>query len=164
MTWVTELVENDVKIVIINITYGQEGCVKWIMEIIIFCGILSTWRKGQIAPLVAHRVKIYLQHGRPGVNPCVRKIPWRREWLPFLVFLPGESHGQRSLVVCSPWSCKELDTAEQLTRTWPIAQCLFNIFIYFWLSWAFVAVCGLSLVVVPRLLIAVTSLFAEHGL
>ena len=35
-----------------------------------------------------------------GVSPCVRKIPWRREWQPSLVFLPGEFHGQRSLA-CS---------------------------------------------------------------
>ena len=28
------------------------------------------------------------------------------------IFLPGESHGQRSLVGYSPWSCKELDTTE----------------------------------------------------
>ena len=28
----------------------------------------------------------------------VGKIPWRREWIPTLVFLPGESYGQRSLV------------------------------------------------------------------
>ena len=31
------------------------------------------------------------------------KIPWRRAWLPTLVFLPGESYGQRSLMGCSPW-------------------------------------------------------------
>ena len=35
---------------------------------------------------------------RAGFNPWVRKIPWRREWLPTPIFLPGESHGQRSLV------------------------------------------------------------------
>ena len=33
-----------------------------------------------------------------GPSPWVRKIPWRREWQPAPVFLPGESHGQRSLV------------------------------------------------------------------
>ena len=38
-----------------------------------------------------------------------RKIPWRREWLPTPVFLPGKSHGQRSLVGYSPWGHKELD-------------------------------------------------------
>ena len=32
----------------------------------------------------------------------VRKIPWRRAWLPIPVFLPGESYGQRSLAGYSP--------------------------------------------------------------
>ena len=50
-------------------------------------------------------------------DPWVRKIPWRREWLPTPVFLPGEFHGQRSLVGYSPWGCKELDMTEQLTFT-----------------------------------------------
>ena len=45
----------------------------------------------------------------------VGKIPWRREWLPTPVFLPEESHGQRSLVGCSPWGCKESDMTERLT-------------------------------------------------
>ena len=49
---------------------------------------------------------------RPGFNPWVRKIPWRRTWQPTPVFWPGKSHGQRSLVGYSPWGCKELDTAE----------------------------------------------------
>ena len=40
----------------------------------------------------------------------VAKIPWRREWLPTPVFLPGEFHGQRRLVGLSPWGGKELDT------------------------------------------------------
>ena len=35
--------------------------------------------------------------------PWVRKIPWRREWQPTPVFLPGKSHGQRSLAGHSPW-------------------------------------------------------------
>ena len=40
--------------------------------------------------------------------------PLRREWLPTPVFfLPGEFHGQRSLVGYSPWGCKELDTTER---------------------------------------------------
>ena len=37
-----------------------------------------------------------------GFNPWVRKIPWRRTWQPIPVFLPGESHGQRSLEGYSP--------------------------------------------------------------
>ena len=47
-------------------------------------------------------------------DPCVRKIPWRREWQPTSVFLPGESHGQRSLVGYSPWGRRESDTTERL--------------------------------------------------
>ena len=42
---------------------------------------------------------------------------WRREWQSTPVFLPGESHGQRSLGGYGPWGCKELDTTEQLTHT-----------------------------------------------
>ena len=45
-------------------------------------------------------------------EPWVRKIPWRRAWPPIPVFLPGESHGQRSLAGYSPWSCKVWDTTE----------------------------------------------------
>ena len=42
--------------------------------------------------------------GDPGLIPG--KIPWRRKWQPTPVFLPGESHGQRSLAGYSPWGCK----------------------------------------------------------
>ena len=44
-------------------------------------------------------------------------IPWRRKWQPTPVFLPGESHGGRSLVGYSPWGCKESDTTELLHFT-----------------------------------------------
>ena len=37
---------------------------------------------------------------------------WRRKWQPTPVFLPGESHGRRSPVGCSPWGCTESDTTE----------------------------------------------------
>ena len=42
------------------------------------------------------------------------KIPWRRKWQPTLVFLPGESYGQRSLVGYSPQGHKESDMTKQL--------------------------------------------------
>ena len=58
---------------------------------------------------------ICLQCRKPGFGPWVRKIPWRREWQPSPVFLPGESHGQRNLVGHRPWSHKELDPTELLT-------------------------------------------------
>jgi len=42
----------------------------------------------------------------------VWKIPWRRAWQFTLVFLPGESHGQRSLGGYGPWDHKEWDLSE----------------------------------------------------
>ena len=52
-----------------------------------------------------------------GFDPWVRKIPWRRAWQPTPVFLPGESHGQRSLVGYSPWGHKESDRTETAEHT-----------------------------------------------
>ena len=43
-------------------------------------------------PTCQHR-----RHKRCGFHPWVGKIPWRRAWQPTSVFLPGESHGRRSL-------------------------------------------------------------------
>ena len=56
-----------------------------------------------------------LQCRRLRFNPWVRKIPWRRKWQPTSPFLPGESHGQRSLRGYSPWGHKESDTTQWLT-------------------------------------------------
>ena len=42
------------------------------------------------------------QRRRRGFDPWVRKIPWRRAWKATPVFLPGESHGWRTLVGYSP--------------------------------------------------------------
>ena len=57
-----------------------------------------------------------LQCRGPGFDPWVRKILWRREWQPTPIFLPGGSHGQRILVVYSPWGHKRSDTPEWLTH------------------------------------------------
>ena len=43
----------------------------------------------------------------------MEQIPWRRAWQPTPVFLPGQSHRQKSLVGYSPWGHKESDTTEQ---------------------------------------------------
>ena len=43
---------------------------------------------------------------RQGFDPWVGKISWRRKQQPTPVFLPGKSHGQRSLTACSPWGQK----------------------------------------------------------
>ena len=47
-------------------------------------------------------------------KPWVRKIFWRRAWQPTAVFLLGESYGQRSLAVHSPWGRKESDITSNL--------------------------------------------------
>ena len=47
----------------------------------------------------------------PG-SGSTRKIPWRKEWLPIPVFLPGKSHGQRSLADYSPRSHKGSDKTQ----------------------------------------------------
>ena len=63
---------------------------------------------------------------RSGFNSWVGKILRRRNWQPTPVFLPGEFHGQRSLVGRLPWGPKESDTSEQL-RThvqWGFEQAL----------------------------------------
>ena len=51
---------------------------------------------------------------KTGFDSWVRNILWRSEWQPTPVFLPGESHAQRSVAGYSPWGHKESDTVEQL--------------------------------------------------
>ena len=69
------------------------------------------------------------QCARPGFNPWVGKITWRRERLPTPIFLPREFHGQRSLADYSPRGLKESDTTEQLL--------LFQSWFCWVLSWAY---------------------------
>ena len=54
----------------------------------------------------------FRRHKGHEFDPWVRKIPWRRAWQATAVFLPGESHGQRSLAGYGPQGHKELDTTE----------------------------------------------------
>jgi len=51
------------------------------------------------------------------LDPWVTKIPWRRKWLATPVFLPGKSHGQKSLVGYSPQGHKESDATEHQEKT-----------------------------------------------
>ena len=56
---------------------------------------------------------------RQDFDPWLRNILWRRKWPPIPVFLPGKSHGQRSLAGYSPWGGEESDATEQLsTAVW----------------------------------------------
>ena len=80
--------------------------------------LLAQW-----ASLVTQMVKNPgdLQCKRPGLDPWVGKIPWRRERLPTLVFLPGESSWKRSLAGYSLWGREESDTTERLSTA--LVQC-----------------------------------------
>ena len=49
------------------------------------------------------------------IQSWVGRIHERRAWQPTLAFMPGESHEQRSIVVCGPWGYKESNTIEE---TW----------------------------------------------
>ena len=61
-------------------------------------GFLVWW-----ASLVGLRwSRICLWCGRTGFDPWVGKVPWKKEWQPTPVFLPGDPHGQRSLAGYSP--------------------------------------------------------------
>ena len=62
---------------------------------------------------------VCLQGERPGFDPWVGKIPWRRKCQPTPVLFPGKSSGRRSLVGYSRWSCKESDMTEQLHFHFP---------------------------------------------
>ena len=87
-------------------------------------------------PLWLSWKRIHLQCGRPGFDPWIGKIPWRRERLPTPVFWPGEFHGLHR-----PWGRKEPDTTEGLALCTlihcTIKEILFHIFIgqFFLLYW-----------------------------
>ena len=64
--------------------------------------------------------------GGPKFDPWAWKVPWRRKWQSTPVFLPGEFHGQRSLVGYSPRGRKESDTTERLTLS-PFRQSILEL-------------------------------------
>ena len=63
----------------------------------------------------------------------VGKMPWRKKWQPTAVFLPGELHGQRSLVGYGPWACKDSDTTELLTYAQSSLHLLGHFLFYLWI-------------------------------
>ena len=71
---------------------------------------LSRWFSGK------ESTSQYRSCRRYRFDPCAGKIPWRRKWQPTSIFLPGEFHGQRSLVGYSPWGHKDSDMPEWLNK------------------------------------------------
>ena len=89
------------------------------------------------ASLVAHLLKNLLAIRRPGFNPWVGKIHWRKKWLPAPVFWPGEFQG-----LYSPWGSKDLDMTEWLslfTSFYPLS----------FMSSLFSAICKVSSTISP---------------
>ena len=70
-----------------------------------------------LASLVAQRLKHLPAMWETWVRSRVGKIPWRGKWQPTPVFLPGESHGRKSLEGYSAWGHTELDMTERLNST-----------------------------------------------
>ena len=65
------------------------------------------WELDRSFPSGSDSEKSSCNAGDPGSVPRSGWSPWRRKWQPTLVFLPGKSHGWRSLVGYSPWGHKE---------------------------------------------------------
>ena len=85
-----------------------------ILCVLFFC-LQSFPASGSWLPWWLRQERIGLPYRRPGFDPWVGKIPWRREWQPTPVFLPGKFQGQRSLADYSPQGRKQSDMTEQLT-------------------------------------------------
>ena len=80
-----------------------------------------------------------VEHTETG-NPCVGKVPWRRQWQPTPLILSGKCHGQRSLMGSGQWGHKELDTAAHSRRVIETGGCEFS----FWWKWSKID-CGAGL-------------------
>ena len=88
--------------------------------ILLFFFFLEHWLSGKESAY---------QYRKFRFSSWVRKIPWRRKWQPNAVFLPGESHGQRSLAGYSPRRHTESDMTEQFRSSkidQKIVNALFN--------------------------------------
>ena len=105
-------------------------CLLLTKDLYLTCSTLKFWRrKWQPTPVLLLRKS----HGRRSLvgcspwgckesdatdrlhfTPFTRFIlyHWRRKWQPTPVFLPGESHGRKSLVGHGPWGLRESDTTE----------------------------------------------------
>ena len=66
-------------------------------------------------PWWVRQLRIRLQCGRPGFDPLVGNIPWRRAWQPTPVFLPGESPWTEEPGGLQSMEPQESDTAEWLS-------------------------------------------------
>ena len=110
-----------------------------------------------IVPLF-HFTSFCLQCRRLECNPWIGKIPWRREWLPLPVLLPGESRGQRSLAGYSPWGRKRVQ------HNWATNTFTFT-FSYFRFIWGHLLALSIIMVGFAFMLnCSAAQLLMAHGL
>ena len=98
----------------VSLDFVYHNCLAWYPREI-FQEWLEALRSVFIT-LVAQTVRRLPAMWRPGFDPWIGKISWRRKWQPTPVFLPEESHGWKSLVGYSPWD-RRVDTTEWLHFT-----------------------------------------------
>ena len=74
------------------------------------------WKEEEKLSLFSDDMILYIENTKDSTRKLLELITeyQRRQWHPTPVFLPGKSHGWRSLVGCSPWGRKESDTTERL--------------------------------------------------
>ena len=75
------------------------------------------FKLSQVIPMSLSGKESACRCRRRGFDPWVGKRPWK--WQSTPVILPGKFHEQTSLAGCSPWSLKESDTTEQLSKQRP---------------------------------------------
>ena len=94
----------------LEIWLGFQGC-----SLLFYClFIVTVWGLSWDFPGGSEVKASARNAGDLGSIPGSGRFPWRRKWQPTPVFLPGESHGQRSLVGYSPWDHKQSDATERL--------------------------------------------------
>ena len=101
----------------------ESVCVCLFLDIVIAYSFLNHNTKNSLGhPWCLSGKESTCQCRRPRFDPWVRKIPWRREWQSMSVFLPGKSHGQRSLASYSSWGRERVRhdwvTQKQLRNSW----------------------------------------------
>ena len=98
----------------ITLTKEQEGALRnekkgeWTL----WRQVTSLFHKDLLYSRWASQVALVVKNPPANAGEIPRKIPCRRAWQPAPAFLPGESHGQRSLTYYHSYSCKQSDTTE----------------------------------------------------
>ena len=105
---------------------GSFPCSKWRVRVYVLTNTCASLQHDlKVRHVVAWRLsgkESACQHRRHRFDSRVEKIPWKKKWQPAPVFLPGQSHGQRSLVDCGPWRVTQrvwhdLATKQQMPGT-----------------------------------------------